>query len=92
MSFAITGKLAAVVVVGLCANTEAAWAQQQSVPAGQAVRHACSADFQSLCPGVQPGGGRIVACLQQNAAKLSPDCQKALEASRAARQAPKSGS
>ena len=39
---------------------------------------ACRADVQSLCAGVQPGGGRIVACLKQNQAKLSPDCRAAL--------------
>jgi Cysteine rich repeat len=43
-----------------------------------AIRQACAADYQSLCSDVQPGGGRILACLRQNVAKLSPPCQKAL--------------
>ncbi len=56
---------------------------------GQAVRQACKADYQTFCTGVQPGGGRIIACLQQNFEKLSPGCQDALTAARAARQAPR---
>jgi hypothetical protein len=44
----------------------------------KAIQQACATDYQSLCSGVQPGGGRIIACLQQNAAKLSPPCQKAM--------------
>jgi hypothetical protein len=34
-------------------------AQQKAM---QAVRAACESDAQKLCAGVQPGGGRIVAC------------------------------
>ena len=44
-----------------------------------AVREACAEDYKSLCQTVQPGGGRIIACLKDNASKLSPGCQKALE-------------
>jgi Cysteine rich repeat len=43
-----------------------------------AIRQVCAADYQSLCSDVQPGGGRILACLRQSVAKLSPPCQKAL--------------
>jgi hypothetical protein len=61
-----------VFAVGLLIGAGTASAQQD------VLRQACAGDYKSLCSGVQPGGGRIIACLQQNAAKLSPDCQKAL--------------
>lgn len=53
------------------------------VAQAQTMRQACAADYQSYCSGVQPGGGRIIACFQKNASKLSPDCRKALEAAKA---------
>ena len=40
-------------------------------PERQAVRQACEADYRTFCIGVQPGGGRIIACLHQNFDKLS---------------------
>ena len=49
-----------------------------AVAQGRAVRQACAGDFKTYCSNVQPGGGRILACLQQNAAKLPPACQQAL--------------
>ena len=51
-------------------------------PGRGAVRQACQADYKTFCPGVQRGGGRIVACLQQNFDKLSPGCQQALTAAK----------
>ena len=47
-------------------------------PAGTGPRTACKADVASLCSGVQPGGGRIAACLKQNEAQVSPACKDAL--------------
>ncbi len=51
-------------------------------PGRGAVRQACQADYKTFCTGVQRGGGRIVACLQQNFDKLSPGCQQALTAAK----------
>lgn len=45
---------------------------------------ACRADYDALCASVAPGGGRIVACLRQHAAQLSPACREALAAARPA--------
>jgi len=42
------------------------------------LRSACGGDVRSVCGGVQPGGGRIVQCLAQNAASLSPGCKEVL--------------
>lgn len=42
------------------------------------VSKACEDDVHALCPGVQPGGGRIAACLKQNEAKVSAGCKARL--------------
>ena len=65
---------AAVATVVLCASFAIAQAQS--------ARQACKADYQTFCSGIQPGGGRVLECLKQNFAKLSPDCQTALEAAK----------
>ena len=43
------------------------------------VVRACDADRQAACPGVEAGGSRIIVCLAQHAAALSPVCRKAME-------------
>jgi Cysteine rich repeat len=50
-------------------------------------RAACQADVAKLCPGVQPGGGRILGCLKQNEAQVSTSCKEAIAKGRA-RKAP----
>ncbi len=42
-----------------------------------AIRAACAADAQKFCAGVQPGGGRIVACLKEHKDSLSDQCKQA---------------
>lgn len=42
------------------------------------VRSACGADIRSLCAGVAPGGGRIIQCISNRAASLSPACKDVL--------------
>jgi hypothetical protein len=42
------------------------------------LRSACAADVRGLCPGVAPGGGRIMQCLATRAASLSPACRDVL--------------
>jgi hypothetical protein len=44
---------------------------------------ACEEDIHAFCPGIQPGGGRIAACLKQNTALLSPSCKKRIEQAKA---------
>ena len=45
-----------------------------------AARQACKADYQRLCTGVSPGGGRIIKCLGDNFDKLSDPCKQAVGA------------
>jgi len=55
-------------------------AQQPTKAQGDAIRQSCRADYQSHCAGVPTGGKEALACLQQNAASLSPACQHAVAA------------
>lgn len=41
----------------------------------QSGKDACAADVANLCKDVQPGGGRIIKCLQANHDKLSSACK-----------------
>lgn len=62
--------------------------QTQGAPArdeAQIVREQCGMDYRSLCRGVRPGGGRALACLQENQSRLSPGCQTALANAKAHR-------
>jgi cysteine rich repeat protein len=42
------------------------------------LRSACGGDVRALCGGVPPGGGRIIGCLAEQAAALSPSCREVL--------------
>jgi len=57
-------------------------ASAQNAGAGRqriaSLREVCSADFARLCNGVQPGGGRIKACIKSHQSELSDGCRKAL--------------
>ena len=59
----------------VCAATAAQSALAQDQLA--AIRAACAEDAQTLCAGVQPGGGRIVACLKEHKDALSDRCKQA---------------
>lgn len=43
-----------------------------------AVKNTCRADYARNCKGVPPGGPEALACLQRNAARLSPNCKTSL--------------
>ncbi len=43
-----------------------------------AIKNTCRGDFSRNCKGVPPGGPEAIACLQANAAKLSPNCKTSL--------------
>jgi Cysteine rich repeat len=58
-------------------------------PQGAGPRTACKADVATLCPGLQPGGGRIASCLKQNQEKVSPGCKDAMSKMRDRKATPK---
>lgn len=43
-----------------------------------AIKATCRGDFSRNCKGVPPGGPEAIACLQRNAARLSPNCKTSL--------------
>ena len=43
----------------------------------------CKADVARLCPGVPPGGGRIIGCLKAHKEEMSIGCGKAIKAMKA---------
>jgi hypothetical protein len=45
---------------------------------------ACDADIEKLCKDVDPGSGRVAACLKAKQAELSPACKAEFQASRPA--------
>jgi hypothetical protein len=53
----------------------AAWFTAGAAAAGERpAMQACMADARKLCAGVQPGDGRIAACLRNNESQVSPAC------------------
>jgi hypothetical protein len=47
----------------------------------EAQREACQADFEKYCPGVEPGGGRVIECLSKHMDQLAPACQTVVKES-----------
>ena len=46
---------------------------------------ACKSDREKFCPGLKPGDGKLVQCMKEHAADLSPECTSAIEAGKQAR-------
>ena len=78
-------RLTALTMVAVLVPAGAVLAQDQprvSPEVLKQLRAACSADIKKLCDGVQPGGGRIAACLKQNEAQVSTGCKNAVAKAR----------
>ena len=45
---------------------------------GSAVRQACGPELQQHCAGIEPGEGRLRACVKENFAAFSEPCKRAL--------------
>lgn len=56
----------------------AAASSPETLEKSKAVQKACKADYKKLCKKVKVGNGRIIKCLQENSAQLSPACKTAL--------------
>ncbi len=72
------GVLAGATLAALLPAADMAGAQGFQRMQGRGPRAACAADYVRLCPGVEPGGGRILVCLNAQAEKLSQPCFQAL--------------
>ena len=72
-------KLAALAILALAAGFPALAQQPPPSPPGrppvQEIRGPCHDDALKFCKEVQPGAGRLVACLAGNVDKLTPACQ-----------------
>ena len=73
------------VLFAVCALSAARLAVPDETPPASApppslaeLHAACDADIQKLCTGVQPGGGRILACLKQQKEFVSDNCKLAI--------------
>ncbi|MEO8602829.1 MAG: cysteine rich repeat-containing protein [bacterium] len=63
-----------------CRKTLRELAKESAAGGNRAWLRACRNDVDTACPGVEPGGGRIIACLRSHADKVSPACKAALPA------------
>ncbi len=79
----------AVPVIGFVAM--AAFADDAAPPPEGGAMAACRQDVQTLCPGVQRGGGRIMACLKSHAPEVSSGCKTAIKEAHARREQQPSG-
>lgn len=75
----ITRVLSALALFGFVAASSAFAADAPAAAAAGPAVEACKADVQTLCPGIQPGDGRIKQCMMKNRAKLSDSCKAALK-------------
>ena len=46
-----------------------------SVAVAQQAGQPCAGDIKTMCAGIQPGEGRIKACIKSHLTELSPTCQ-----------------
>ena len=76
---AVGGALISIALAGAALSVSA---QRPTLEEARAIRDACRADFESVCAGVQVGGGAAIECLAKNAARTSPGCQQALRAAK----------
>lgn len=75
------------VAVGSASFPLPAMAQAQVPPQMRSeameIMRLCRSDYERLCSGVQPGGGRILVCLQSHARALSPQCGQVMSRAQA---------
>jgi hypothetical protein len=64
-------------LLGCCAAFATRYVLADDAAALAALRAGCATDVQRLCAGVQPGGGRILACLKEHKDALSDQCKQA---------------
>ncbi len=60
-------------------------AQQLSMSQMAELRQDCGEDIKRLCPGIQPGGGRLMGCVKEKQDQLSKTCSDTMGKMMAAR-------
>jgi hypothetical protein len=91
MSHALRRPKLATAIAALLTFAATLPAHAQSRPAQKmrseatALMQICRADYDRLCSGVTPGGGRVLACLQSHASELSAACAQAMPRAEALR-------
>src|SRR5262249_23130017 len=65
-------------VVGMRLVILAALLLSGSVAVAQQAGKPCAGDIKTLCAGIQPGDGRIKACIKSHLTDLSPTCEDRL--------------
>jgi hypothetical protein len=73
MSRYTVATVCSMVLFSIVTSGSPAWAQAQ----GQLAY--CKADAERLCPGVPPGGGRLMACLKAHQDDVTVGCAKELK-------------
>jgi hypothetical protein len=71
-------KMALVAGTVLLLSTSGALAQQKMGAGARAVLQTCKPDIARFCSQVQPGQGRIKACMKEHVHELSDPCKEAL--------------
>lgn len=67
-------------LLGPCVFLAASLLATSAMAQTAAERAACRSDFQKLCKGTKPGGGRGLACLSQQRDQLGEACRKVVDA------------
>jgi hypothetical protein len=58
---------------------DAAARLQRAITALAYVANECEADLRAFCSDIQPGGGRLLQCIEKNDAKVSKRCKQAMK-------------
>ena len=67
-----------VLTAGVILLLSASGATAQMRPGARAVLQACKPDIARFCSQVQPGQGRIKACMKEHLPELSEPCKEAM--------------
>lgn len=68
----------AIALVFSLAAASGVCAQQLSMSQKLQIREDCGDDFRRLCPGLRPGGGQLMDCVQSKRDQLSKVCSATL--------------
>ena len=71
-------KIAVLATLLICCGASALAQNTMPAPPGGATGP-CADDLQKYCKGIQPGGGRLAACLEPHRAQLTQECRSRME-------------